>query len=502
MPLELNGRVIVYTNQVPYEADVLRSNLYQMTAVSRLSQTILGTGISNSTLAADLPCTPISPPGLQVVIGAGSLYSFVNLDNTAYGVLPVDTDPNHKLLKQAINFDPTTLNTPAPTLSGNSIIYLIQAILQTVDINDVSRPYFNSADPSMPIFENNYDTRQDIVSLVVKASAQAPSPTPPVPDAGYVPLYYVTVANGQTSIISGNITLAANAPFITESLTQKVSSATVSGDFVSKTQEQNSSNVYANDIGTINALVANPSPAYGPYQDGMHVLIKAANSNTGPATLNVSGRGADNIQQIEAGSLVNLEGGEIQGGGIYDLIRNSGIWQLMNPTQSDGGVPVGTILDSAGGTVDPGFLPWIGNLYNRADYAALFNKIGTAWGAGDGSTTFQVGPSNPRRVCVGAGGSGSGILGNTVGSLGGEETHSLTSAENGQHTHSISLSSESSPNIPSTFWMEVPGYSGNKMDPGAGHGDYLCHLSINNSGSGNPHNIMQPSMVVLKQVKY
>src|SRR5690606_13171804 len=123
MPLELNGRVIVYTNQVPYEADVLRSNLYQMTAVSRLAQTILGTGISNATLAVDLACTPITPPGLQVVIGPGSLYSFVNLDDTAYGVLPVDTDPNHKLLKQAINFDPTTLNTPAPTLAGNSIIY-------------------------------------------------------------------------------------------------------------------------------------------------------------------------------------------------------------------------------------------------------------------------------------------------------------------------------------------------------------------------------------------
>lgn len=53
-------------------------------------------------------------------------------------------------------------------------------------------------------------------------------------------------------------------------------------------------------------------------------------------------------------------------------------------------VPIGCILDFAGGALPDNFLllPQAPTTLNRTTYAALFSVIGTTWGAGDGSTTF------------------------------------------------------------------------------------------------------------------
>lgn len=53
-------------------------------------------------------------------------------------------------------------------------------------------------------------------------------------------------------------------------------------------------------------------------------------------------------------------------------------------------VPAGAIMDFAMGTPPVGWLSCDGALVSRATYAALFAAIGTTWGAGDGTTTFQL----------------------------------------------------------------------------------------------------------------
>lgn len=53
-------------------------------------------------------------------------------------------------------------------------------------------------------------------------------------------------------------------------------------------------------------------------------------------------------------------------------------------------VVTGTIILYAGTTVQTGYLICNGAAVSRTTYAALFAKIGTTWGAGDGSTTFNV----------------------------------------------------------------------------------------------------------------
>lgn len=65
-------------------------------------------------------------------------------------------------------------------------------------------------------------------------------------------------------------------------------------------------------------------------------------------------------------------------------------------------MPIGTLLDFAGTTAPSGWLIADGRLISRTTYSALFAVIGTAWGAGDGSTTFAL-PATSGRSMVGPG---------------------------------------------------------------------------------------------------
>lgn len=53
-------------------------------------------------------------------------------------------------------------------------------------------------------------------------------------------------------------------------------------------------------------------------------------------------------------------------------------------------VPTGLILPYGGSTAPEGFLLCNGAKINRTTYANLFKAIGTTYGAGDGSTTFNL----------------------------------------------------------------------------------------------------------------
>ena len=52
--------------------------------------------------------------------------------------------------------------------------------------------------------------------------------------------------------------------------------------------------------------------------------------------------------------------------------------------------PIGTINAYGGATAPDGWMLCQGQAISRTDYADLFNVIGTSFGSGDGSTTFNV----------------------------------------------------------------------------------------------------------------
>lgn len=150
------------------------------------------------------------------------------------------------------------------------------------------------------------------------------------------------------------------------------------------------------------------------------------------------------------------------------------------------GQPAGTILDFGGTAAPAGYLLCDGGAVSRTTYADLFAAIGTNWGSGDGSTTFNV-PDLRRRVTVGSGGVGSTELANTVGSEGGEETHRLTEQEMPSHHHTY---------IRSQFGITRNTARGNNIFT-----QTPTTTDTSDAGGGQAHNIMQPSAVVTKIIK-
>jgi len=65
---------------------------------------------------------------------------------------------------------------------------------------------------------------------------------------------------------------------------------------------------------------------------------------------------------------------------------------LVNRSMQDGfsPVPVGSIIPFVGGSIHTGFLKANGAAISRTAYAVLFAEIGTVYGVGDGTTTFNL----------------------------------------------------------------------------------------------------------------
>lgn len=91
---------------------------------------------------------------------------------------------------------------------------------------------------------------------------------------------------------------------------------------------------------------------------------------------------------------------------------------------------IGEIIQFAGSVIPDGYLVCDGSAVSRTDYADLFTVIGTTYGSGDGSTTFNL-PDLTGKVAMGASST------YTIGSSGGEATHELTSGEMASHAHTV-----------------------------------------------------------------
>jgi microcystin-dependent protein len=92
---------------------------------------------------------------------------------------------------------------------------------------------------------------------------------------------------------------------------------------------------------------------------------------------------------------------------------------FTSSTQMDpqyGAAPAGVVLPFAGSSAPAGWLLCYGQAISRTTYAALFAALGTAYGVGDGSTTFDL-PDMRGRVAGGKddmGGSAASVLNVTL----------------------------------------------------------------------------------------
>jgi microcystin-dependent protein len=80
----------------------------------------------------------------------------------------------------------------------------------------------------------------------------------------------------------------------------------------------------------------------------------------------------------------------VAGGATYTWDGTAWIIAASNDPSGINPVPAGTILFLSGNAAPTGYLKANGAAISRATYATLFTAIGTTYGTGDGSTTFNI----------------------------------------------------------------------------------------------------------------
>lgn len=119
---------------------------------------------------------------------------------------------------------------------------------------------------------------------------------------------------------------------------------------------------------------------------------------------------------------------------VYSDGTNVGL--ADNGTSSLSAVPPGTWTGFAGPTPPSGYLLCDGTAYSRSTYSALYTAIGTTWGVGDGSTTFNV--PDFRGVFLRGAGAGRNPSPRAVGSYEADSfaahTHSITDPGHAHHS--------------------------------------------------------------------
>ncbi len=274
-------RLTNFFGQVPLETDLLHTNQNMMVALAKFCAGVLGT----STVVNAFTCTPTTPASLSVLVTPGEIYSLANLEATSWSSLPADTA--HSIVKQGVLLDAAALTITPPGTVGYSQVYLVEVQYQDLDSGSTVLPYFNSANPSAPFAgPGNSGTvqntvRKGAVAVQVKAGVAAATGTQiaPAADAGWTGLFTITVANGQTTITSGNITQLSSAPYIGVTL-PNVPAGVQSGRWI-----------WAGNFGgTANALTATLSPVLTSLPAGTTIWGIAAFTNTTAVTLAVNGQ--------------------------------------------------------------------------------------------------------------------------------------------------------------------------------------------------------------------
>jgi len=147
-------------------------------------------------------------------------------------------------------------------------------------------------------------------------------------------------------------------------------------------------------------------------------------------------------------------------------------------------MPTGAIAWFAGTEAPAGWVICDGSALNRVTDGCLFAVIGTAFGVGDGSTTFNL-PDLRGRDVIGQGQQSGGT--NFVRAAhGGEETHTLTIAEMPSHVHA----------------QEATLIEGTSVEPPFdASGPNPLPVNTGSTGGDGAHNNLQPYLVLLPIIK-
>lgn len=143
-----------------------------------------------------------------------------------------------------------------------------------------------------------------------------------------------------------------------------------------------------------------------------------------------------------------------------------------------------------------GWLKCDGRAISRTVFSELFEEIGTSFGVGNGSTTFNL-PDARGRV-LGAIGTGTGLTARSLGDIVGTERHTLTIPEMPSHNHGITdpghthtYANNSGDQGVNTLTTQED--AADQIEYNQTSGSSTTGITINNTGGDQSHNNMQPT---------
>jgi len=174
-------------------------------------------------------------------------------------------------------------------------------------------------------------------------------------------------------------------------------------------------------------------------------------------------------------------------------------------------VPTATIVSWSDSTIPSGFLECNGQAVSRTTYADLFAIIGTTYGVGDGSTTFDlpdlqdnvpVGKSNTKALASTGGANTVAPTGNIGGST---ANATLSTSQLASHTHPLEVRNPNEGNLADTrvAYGRLPATTGTVNAPAisnAGSGSGHSH-NMSANFTGDATSVVQPYLTVIYIIK-
>lgn len=179
---------------------------------------------------------------------------------------------------------------------------------------------------------------------------------------------------------------------------------------------------------------------------------------------------------------IQIYGGNLY---VYDTVNKS--WNQV------GGASSGDMKIVGYNSVPSGWLLCDGSAISRTTYASLFLAIGTIWGSGDGSTTFNLPPGGKALVGYLSGDANFGTVGNILGAT----DVTLSTSQIPNHAHKMGARGIG-------YTAENNGGSStgtNGVFPETVAGASLYENTQLSTGGGSSHTNIQPSMTLYILIK-
>ena len=384
-------------------------------------------GIYNTAIGVNSMQLNISG-GNNTAIGYAALYNNLNNENVAIG-----RESQYLNYGGASNVAVGNYSLRSNLVGGNNVALGHSSLFNTTASDNVAigrESLYSSTTPSQLVAIGGYALRNNTTGTnnvaVGYVSQNANTVGTSNTSIGYASMYSNTIGTNNTALGrdalyyttgSNNVAIGYNAG--------KTNTGGSGNIFIGSSADGgNVSNTLI--VGTTSGGLYGTNLGSSSFRLGVNKTapLSAIDVGSGSVTASSFTGGAGNFTTISASSLSNTTTN------YNSVVYNTTTGQLAYNAASL--TPAGVIQQYAGSSAPAGYLLCDGSAVSRTTYTGLFTVLGTTYGSGDGSTTFNL-PNLKGRIPVGYDAAQTDF--NTLGKTGGVTSVTLTESQIPSHSH-------------------------------------------------------------------